>query len=163
MCNNYLTIMAKKEKVLYVDMDNVLVDFQSGFDALAPEDKEAYMGTYDNCPHIFSKMVPIKGAIESFKRLSADYDTYILSTSPWDNPTALNDKLEWVSRTDDSLGYDIRSYNVDEKREMYIEVKTTTGSSTTPFYISENEIDKSRELKDKYYIYRLYKMDRHNP
>ena len=61
------------------------------------------------------------------------------------------------------MGYDIRSYNVDEKREMYIEVKTTTGSSTTPFYISENEIDKSRELKDKYYIYRLYKMDRHNP
>ena len=76
--------MAKKEKVLYVDMDNVLVDFQSGIDALAPEDKEAYMGTYDNCPHIFSKMVPIKGAIESFKRLSAVYDTYILSTSPWD-------------------------------------------------------------------------------
>lgn len=75
----------------------------------------------------------------------------------------LKDKLEWVSRTDDSLGYDIRSYNVDEKREMYIEVKTTTGSSTSPFYISENEIDKSRELKDKYYIYRLYKMDRHNP
>ena len=88
--------MAKKEKVLYVDMDNVLVDFQSGIDALAPEDKEAYMGTYDNCPHIFSKMVPIKGAIESFKRLSAVYDTYILSTSPWDNPTALNDKLVWI-------------------------------------------------------------------
>ena len=88
--------MAKKEKVLYVDMDNVLVDFQSGIDALAPEDKEAYMGTYDNCPHIFSKMVPIKGAIESFKRLSAVYDTYILSTSPWDNPTALNHKLEWI-------------------------------------------------------------------
>ena len=36
--------MAKKEKVLYVDMDNVLVDFQSGIDALAPEDKEAYKG-----------------------------------------------------------------------------------------------------------------------
>ena len=88
--------MVKKEKVLYVDMDNVLVDFQSGIDALASEDKEAYMGTYDNCPHIFSKMVPIKGAIESFKRLSTVYDTYILSTSPWDNPTALNDKLEWI-------------------------------------------------------------------
>ena len=86
--------MAKKEKVLYVDMDNVLVDFQSGIDALASEDKEAY----DNCPHIFSKMVPIKGAIESFKRLSTVYDTYILSTSPWDNPTALNDKLDWIKR-----------------------------------------------------------------
>lgn len=55
MCNNDLTIMAKKEKVLYVDMDNVLVDFQSGIDALAPEDKETYKGAYDNCPHIFSK------------------------------------------------------------------------------------------------------------
>lgn len=97
--------MAKKEKVLYVDMDNVLVDFQSGIDALAPEDKEAYMGTYDNCPHIFSKMVPIKGAIESFKQLSAVYDTYILSTSPWDNPTALNDKLEWIKRYLGDMAY----------------------------------------------------------
>lgn len=90
--------MAKKEKVLYVDMDNVLVDFQSGIDALAPEDKEAYKGAYDNCPHIFSKMIPIKGAIESFKRLSTVYDTYILSTSPWDSHTALNDKLDWIKR-----------------------------------------------------------------
>ena len=93
--------MAKKEKVLYVDMDNVLVDFQSGIDALAPEDKEAY----DNCPHIFSKMVPIKGAIESFKQLSAVYDTYILSTSPWDNPTALNDKLDWIKRYLGDMAY----------------------------------------------------------
>lgn len=90
--------MAKKEKVLYVDMDNVLVDFQSGIDALAPEDKEAYMGTYDNCPHIFAKMKPVKGAIESFKRLSEVYDVYVLSTSPWGNPTALNDKLDWIKR-----------------------------------------------------------------
>lgn len=97
--------MAKKEKVLYVDMDNVLVDFQSGIDALAPEDKEAYMGTYDNCPHIFSKMVPIKGAIESFKQLSTVYDTYILSTSPWDNPTALNDKLDWIKRYLGDMAY----------------------------------------------------------
>ncbi len=97
--------MAKKEKVLYVDMDNVLVDFQSGIDALAPEDKEAYKGAYDNCPHIFSKMVPIKGAIESFKQLSAVYDTYILSTSPWDNPTALNDKLDWIKRYLGDMAY----------------------------------------------------------
>lgn len=97
--------MAKKEKVLYVDMDNVLVDFQSGIDALAPEDKEAYKGVYDNCPHIFSKMVPIKGAIESFKQLSTVYDTYILSTSPWDNPTALNDKLDWIKRYLGDMAY----------------------------------------------------------
>lgn len=28
----------------------------------------------------------------------------------------LNDKLEWVSRFDDSLGYDIRSYDIDAKK-----------------------------------------------
>ncbi len=49
-------------------------------------------------PAYLFKMVPIKGAIESFKRLSTVYDTYILSTSPWDNPTALNDKLDWIKR-----------------------------------------------------------------
>ncbi len=86
------------KKILYVDMDNVLVDFQSGIDALTPEENEAYKGNYDNCPHIFAKMKPVKGAIESFKRLSEMYDVYVLSTSPWDNPTALNDKLDWIKR-----------------------------------------------------------------
>lgn len=75
----------------------------------------------------------------------------------------LNDKLEWVSRYDDSLGYDIRSYDVDKKKEMYIEVKTTTGSATTPFYMSENEVVQSKKLGEKYYLYRLYKMDRCKP
>ena len=50
-------------------------------------------------------MVPIKGAIESFKRLSTVYDTYILSTSPWDNPTALNDKLDWIKRYLGDMAY----------------------------------------------------------
>ena len=85
-----------KKKVLYVDMDNVLVDFQSGIDALGPEEKEMYKGAYDNCPHIFAKMLPVKDAIKSYEALAREYDTYILSTAPWDNPTALNDKLAWV-------------------------------------------------------------------
>ena len=123
--------MAKKEKVLYVDMDNVLVDFQSGIDALASEDKEAYMGTYDNCPHIFSKMVPIKGAIESFKRLSTVYDTYILSTSPWDNPTALNDKLVWIKCYLGDVAYkrDIFTYHKHlNKGDYLIDDRTKNGA-----------------------------------
>ncbi len=75
----------------------------------------------------------------------------------------LNDKIEWVSRYDDSAGYDIRSYDVDKKTVMYIEVKTTTSSATTPFYMSENEVAQSKELGEQYYLYRLYKMDRHKP
>lgn len=75
----------------------------------------------------------------------------------------LNDKLEWVSRGDDSLGYDIRSYDVDKKVDIFIEVKTTTGIATTPFYMSENEVAQSKSLGEQYYVYRLYNMDRHKP
>lgn len=77
--------------------------------------------------------------------------------------TDLNNKLEWVSRFDDSLGYDIRSYDVENQQEMYIEVKTTTGNATTPFYMSENEVLQSEKLGEQYYLYRLYKMDRYKP
>ena len=86
------------KKVVYVDMDNVLVDFRSGIDRLSPAELSEYEGRYDEVPHIFSKMDPMKDAIESYARLCDKFDTYILSTSPWENPTALNDKLEWVKR-----------------------------------------------------------------
>jgi 5'-nucleotidase len=86
------------KKILYVDMDGVLVDFQSGIDKLSNEDKIIYKGRYDDTPHIFSKMDPMPKAIESFKLLCKHYDTYILSTSPWDNPTAASDKIEWVKK-----------------------------------------------------------------
>ena len=79
-------------------MDNVLVDFRSGIDRLNPAELSEYEGRYDEVPHIFSKMDPMKDAIESYARLCDKFDTYILSTSPWENPTALNDKLEWVKR-----------------------------------------------------------------
>jgi 5'(3')-deoxyribonucleotidase len=79
-------------------MDGVLVDFQSGIDRLSETDKVKYKEEYDNAPYIFSKMEPNPKAIESFKLLCEHYDVYILSTSPWENPTALNDKLEWVKK-----------------------------------------------------------------
>jgi 5'(3')-deoxyribonucleotidase len=57
-----------------------------------------FKGRYDDAPHIFSKMAPMDNAIESYTQLCSKYDTYILSTSPWENSTALNDKLEWVKK-----------------------------------------------------------------
>lgn len=77
--------------------------------------------------------------------------------------TSLKDKLEWVSRTDDSIGYDIRSYDIENKKSLYIEVKTTVNGATTPFYMSENELEQSRKLAEQYVVYRLYGMDRHKP
>lgn len=86
------------DKIVYVDMDNVLVNFKTGIEKLSQVDLELYKGRYDEAPHIFSKMEPMENAIESYIKLCSKYDTYILSTSPWENPTALNDKLDWVKK-----------------------------------------------------------------
>ena len=40
----------------------------------------------------------IAGAIEAYEQLSQKYDTYILSSAPWDNPSAWSDKLVWVKK-----------------------------------------------------------------
>jgi len=86
-----------KKKILYIDMDNVLVDFQSGIDQLDEETKNKYDERLDEVPGIFSMMLPKKDAIDSFNELSKFFDTYILSTAPWENPSAWSDKLIWVS------------------------------------------------------------------
>ena len=43
-----------KKKILYVDMDGVLVNFQSGIDKLDNVKKSKYHGRYDEVPNIFS-------------------------------------------------------------------------------------------------------------
>lgn len=83
-------------KIVYVDMDGVLVDFESGIKSLTEQELNFYENRLDEVPGIFSRMKPIKGAIESFQKLTKHYNVYILSTAPWENPTALNDKLMWI-------------------------------------------------------------------
>ena len=79
-------------------MDNVMVDFQSGIDKLDAPIKEAFQGKYDEVPYIFSLMGPVEGAIDAIKELDKKYDVFVLSTSPWNNHTALQDKLDWIKR-----------------------------------------------------------------
>ena len=79
-------------------MDGVLVNFQSGIDRLTEAEKIEYKDQEKNAPHIFSKMEPFEGAIEAYKMLAEKYDTYILSTAPWNNETALGDKLAWAKK-----------------------------------------------------------------
>lgn len=89
----YSTQKIMPKKILYLDMDNVLVDFPSGIERLAPEIKKQYENDLDEVPGIFSLMDPMPGAVDAFKRLSTEFDTYILSTAPWENTTAWSDKL----------------------------------------------------------------------
>ena len=72
----------------------------------------------------------------------------------------LSRKVRWVSKEDgDGAGFDIRSYNPDGS-ERLIEVKTTNGTSRTPFYISENERAFSEERQDAFRLLRLYDFSR---
>lgn len=79
-------------------MDNVLVDFKTGIDKLNDEIKMKYEGNLDDVPGIFSLMEPMPFAIESVKRLAAEFDLYVLSTAPWKNISAWSDKLEWIQK-----------------------------------------------------------------
>lgn len=58
----------------------------------------------------------------------------------------------------DGIGYDILSFDLsgNEKR---IEVKTTRGGETRPFYITKNEIKCSVKNEENYYLYRLFDFD----
>ena len=86
------------KKILFVDMDNVLVDFPAALAQLPPEVLHEYEGRLDEVPSIFALMSPMPEAIESYTELSERFDTYILSTAPWGNPSAWSDKLLWVQK-----------------------------------------------------------------
>ena len=79
-------------------MDGVLVNFQTGIDKLTEQKRQEFLGREDEYPGIFGLMEPQPGAIDAFNELSQLFDTYILSTAPWENDTAWSDKLNWVKK-----------------------------------------------------------------
>ena len=92
-------------QIIYIDMDNVIVDFGSGINKLSIQQKKKYVGRLDEVPGIFSLMSPMENAIESVEKLSKVYDTYLLSTAPWDNPSAWSDKVIWVKKYLGEVGH----------------------------------------------------------
>ena len=79
-------------------MDNVIVDFKSGIKRLPRRIQNDFKGHLDDVPGIFALMDPMKGAIKSVELLQSKFDTYVLSTAPWGNPSAWIDKVEWIQR-----------------------------------------------------------------
>ena len=78
----------------------------------------------------------------------------------------LVNKIKWISKEDDSTGYDIISFDIDKNDnvfEKYIEVKATEGNDTNIFFISANEVNAMEKLKDNYYIYRVFNLKTKNP
>lgn len=70
-------------------------------------------------------------------------------------------EVEWTSKArGDGAGFDIRSFDHQSERELYIEVKTSNAGKYQPFYISENEISFSKENSDQYSLYRVFNFKR---
>ncbi|MCX6402470.1 MAG: hypothetical protein NT032_00775 [Actinobacteria bacterium] len=86
------------KKILYVDMDNVIVDFPGALEHVRADLKSRYKGDEDEIPGIFGLMKPMPNAVEALKELAELFDLYILSTAPWKNSSAWSDKLEWVHK-----------------------------------------------------------------
>ena len=75
----------------------------------------------------------------------------------------LASKVRWVSDQDgDGFGYDILSFNFDGSKRL-IEVKTTKGGKSEPFYISSNELLVSREQPEEWVLVRVWGFQRSCP
>jgi hypothetical protein len=60
----------------------------------------------------------------------------------------------------DGAGFDIRSFNPESEKELFIEVKTSNCGKYQPFYISENEVAFSKEYASQYSLYRVFNFKR---
>ena len=105
-------------RILYVDMDGVLVDlpqsvaevdpsireecmaWQAEQEALYP-DKEIHHSDFEG---LFAILKPREGAVEAIDTLMAHFDIYLLSTAPWANTSSWSDKRRWVEQYLPNLG-----------------------------------------------------------
>lgn len=97
------------KKIVYVDMDGVVADFDKKMAELNPS---LYVGEGENweerskivsdeiakCPKFFLQLDPIPGAIEAVNKLFDKYDIYFLSTPVWSNPEGWGDKRLWLEK-----------------------------------------------------------------
>jgi len=95
----------KAKKILYIDMDGVIADFQKGLRKYVPtidvsdEEQEKLVDKIcENVPYIFEQLPPIKGAIESVKQLMKSYDVYFLSTPMYNVPESYTSKRIWLEK-----------------------------------------------------------------
>lgn len=75
------------------------------------------------------------------------------------NKNHLINKIRHISNDEgDGTGYDIESFD-REGNKIFIEVKTTKGNKNSTFFITRNELERSKIEKNNYFLYRLYNFD----
>ena len=99
-------------RILYIDMDGVLVDLPQSIDGLDPSirqackawqaeqealrpDQEIHHSDFEG---LFATLKPREGAADAIDTLMAHFDVFLLSTAPWANTSAWTDKRRWVEK-----------------------------------------------------------------
>jgi len=83
-----------------------------------------------------------------------EYEKYRLNAAGRDD---LAKEVEWTSqKKGDGAGYDIRSFDLADEKELFIEVKTTNSGKYQPFLISDNEVAFSEIYADQYALRRVF-------
>ena len=87
-------------KIIYIDLDGVVADFEKGRKNHPLSNITPYIGRPDKLPGVYQDLEPIADAIESVNILlnHKDFDVYFLSTAPWDNPEAWMHKRLWIAK-----------------------------------------------------------------
>lgn len=74
----------------------------------------------------------------------------------------LSEKVKHISNDNgDGTGYDIESYDL-KGNKLFIEVKTTKNNFNATFYVSRNELERSRIEQENYFMYRVFNYDENN-
>jgi len=90
-----------EKKILHIDMDGVLVDFEGNVKRIFDKDPfiaNLYKHDIDRVPGVFRNPDPVEGAIDAVHKLydSGKYDMYIATAVPWGNPEGATDKRYWI-------------------------------------------------------------------
>ena len=88
----------RQRSILYIDLDETLVDYHNGIHKCTEAELKQYEGRIWDIPGYFSRLEPMPSAVKAFRQLSLKYDTYILSSAPWGNPSSWTDKMLWVQK-----------------------------------------------------------------
>ena len=71
-------------KIIYIDLDGVIADFDKGKKEHPLGNITPYIGRPDKLPGVYKNLDPIENSIESVNKLlnHTSYDVYFLSTAP---------------------------------------------------------------------------------
>ena len=80
------------KKIIYVDMDNVIADFDKA------AEQGGWVGPKDRPDKFvnFRTLNVIPGSQDALKQLNNDFNIFIASTPSWSRPETWADKREWI-------------------------------------------------------------------